>query len=63
MASDKVTEYERKRLENIKRNSEMMASLKIHSHALNLAASSKRLRFVISFPISNFELHLLILFT
>ncbi|KNA05003.1 hypothetical protein SOVF_194420 [Spinacia oleracea] len=44
MASEKMTEYERKRLENIKRNNDVMASLKIQSHAADLSASSKRLR-------------------
>ncbi|OMO90957.1 hypothetical protein COLO4_18749 [Corchorus olitorius] len=42
MASQKLTEYERKRLENIKRNEEMMAALKVQSKAASLAAISKR---------------------
>ncbi|KAF9614399.1 hypothetical protein IFM89_018544 [Coptis chinensis] len=46
MASQSLTEYERKRLENIKRNDEMMTSLKLHSKALQLSSSTnnKRLR-------------------
>lgn len=44
MASEQITEYERKRLENIKRNSQMLASLKIPSHISDLSATSKRLR-------------------
>ncbi|XP_030546648.1 WD repeat-containing protein 76 isoform X2 [Rhodamnia argentea] len=42
MATEKLTEYERQRLENIKRNDQMMAALKLHSKASQLAASSKR---------------------
>ncbi|XWS70364.1 hypothetical protein CRYUN_Cryun03dG0041700 [Craigia yunnanensis] len=42
MASQKLTEYERKRLENIKRNAEMVAALKIHSTAATLSATNKR---------------------
>ncbi|KAF7846943.1 hypothetical protein BT93_L3550 [Corymbia citriodora subsp. variegata] len=42
MATQKLTEYERKRLENIKRNDEMMAALKLQSKAAQLSASSKR---------------------
>ncbi|EXB51697.1 WD repeat-containing protein 76 [Morus notabilis] len=41
-ASSKLTEYERKRLENICRNGELMASLKLHSMATQLSASTKR---------------------
>ena len=44
MASQKLTEYERKRLENIRRNDEMMAALKIHSKATELSAAAKRQR-------------------
>ncbi|KAK6236890.1 hypothetical protein SCA6_012227 [Theobroma cacao] len=44
MASQNLTEYERKRLENIKRNDEMMAALKIHSKAATLSATAKRQR-------------------
>ncbi|KAK9130501.1 hypothetical protein Sjap_010988 [Stephania japonica] len=45
MAPDKsLTEYERRRLENIKRNEEMMASLKLHARSLALSPSSKRQR-------------------
>ncbi|KAH7569161.1 hypothetical protein JRO89_XS06G0115400 [Xanthoceras sorbifolium] len=44
MASEKLTEYERKRLENIKRNDEMLAALKIQSKASDLSAASKRQR-------------------
>ncbi|KAJ1385907.1 WD40/YVTN repeat-like-containing domain superfamily [Sesbania bispinosa] len=43
MAPQELTEYERKRLENIRRNGEMMASLKLHSKASQL---SKRPRVV-----------------
>ncbi|TYG64574.1 hypothetical protein ES288_D06G119000v1 [Gossypium darwinii] len=42
MASQKLTEYERKRLENIKRNAEMVAALNIHSKAATLSAANKR---------------------
>ncbi|KAK9741108.1 hypothetical protein RND81_03G082300 [Saponaria officinalis] len=45
MASDEhMTEYERRRLENMKRNSEMLASLNVHIHLSDLSTSSKRLR-------------------
>ncbi|XVF35512.1 hypothetical protein REPUB_Repub18cG0152100 [Reevesia pubescens] len=44
MASHELTEYERKRLENIKRNAEMVAALKIHSAAAALSATTKRQR-------------------
>ncbi|CAI9259999.1 unnamed protein product [Lactuca saligna] len=44
MASQRLTEYERKRLENIKRNDELLASLKIHSKLADLSASAKRNR-------------------
>ncbi|XP_037493095.1 WD repeat-containing protein 76 isoform X2 [Jatropha curcas] len=44
MAPQKLTEYERKRLENIRRNDEMMAALKIHSKASQLSAATKRQR-------------------
>ena len=43
-SSQKLTEYERKRLENIRRNDEMMAALKIHSKATELSASSSAKR-------------------
>ncbi|WZZ86618.1 hypothetical protein YC2023_115197 [Brassica napus] len=39
-----ATEYERKRLENIRRNDEMMASLNVHAKASLLSASTKRSR-------------------
>ncbi|GFS41631.1 similar to DROUGHT SENSITIVE 1 [Actinidia rufa] len=42
MAPKKLTEYERRRLENIKRNEEMLASLKIQSKANDLSAATKR---------------------
>ncbi|KAL5698813.1 hypothetical protein ACHQM5_029800 [Ranunculus cassubicifolius] len=44
MAFQRVTEYERKRLENIKRNEQMMASLKLQSKANELQSESKRQR-------------------
>ncbi|XP_022987507.1 WD repeat-containing protein 76 [Cucurbita maxima] len=44
MASQALTEYERKRLENIRRNDEMMAALKLQSKASELSAASKRQR-------------------
>ncbi|XP_021899375.1 WD repeat-containing protein 76 [Carica papaya] len=44
MALEKLTEYERKRLENIKRNDEMMAALRIHSKAAELSAATNRKR-------------------
>ncbi|CAN0838544.1 DNA damage-binding protein CMR1 [Linum grandiflorum] len=43
-AKNKMTEYERKRLENIRRNHEKMAALKVHSKASQLSESSKRQR-------------------
>lgn len=44
-SSQKLTEYERKRLDNIRSNDEMMAALKVHSKATELStASSKRQR-------------------
>ncbi|XP_031257972.1 WD repeat-containing protein 76-like [Pistacia vera] len=42
MASEQLTEYERKRLQNIKRNDEVFASLKILSKASDLSAAGKR---------------------
>ncbi|XP_016485502.2 uncharacterized protein LOC107805912 [Nicotiana tabacum] len=42
MAPEKMTEYERRRLENIKRNEEMLASLKIQSRLSQLSAVTKR---------------------
>ncbi|XVE71091.1 hypothetical protein DITRI_Ditri10aG0122600 [Diplodiscus trichospermus] len=44
MASQRLTKYERKRLENIKRNAEMVAALKIHSATATLSATAKRQR-------------------
>ncbi|KAJ7955596.1 WD repeat-containing protein 76 [Quillaja saponaria] len=44
MAPQELTEYERKRLENIRRNDEMMAALKIHSKVNQLSAETKRQR-------------------
>ncbi|XP_004288751.1 PREDICTED: WD repeat-containing protein 76 [Fragaria vesca subsp. vesca] len=44
MATQKITDYERKRLENIRRNEELMASLKLQSMATQLSASTKRPR-------------------
>ncbi|KAM5548134.1 WD repeat-containing protein 76 [Rosa sericea] len=44
MATQKLTDYERKRLENIRRNEELMASLKLQSMATQLSASTKRPR-------------------
>jgi len=41
MAPQKLTEYERKRLENIRRNNEMMAALKVHSKATELSIRPK----------------------
>ncbi|XP_073147166.1 uncharacterized protein [Henckelia pumila] len=40
----RMTEYERRRLENIKRNGEMLAALKIHSRVNELSAAAKRQR-------------------
>ncbi|OIV99867.1 hypothetical protein TanjilG_26205 [Lupinus angustifolius] len=37
MASQNLTDYERKRLNNIRRNNEMMAALKLHSKATQLS--------------------------
>ncbi|XP_071701354.1 uncharacterized protein [Rutidosis leptorrhynchoides] len=44
MATKRLTDYERKRLENIKRNEELLASLNIKSKLSDLSASSKRHR-------------------
>ncbi|KAJ4958543.1 hypothetical protein NE237_025654 [Protea cynaroides] len=44
MASKTLTEYERRRLENIKHNEEMMASLKLHCRAQEMSSASKRNR-------------------
>ncbi|XP_022135022.1 WD repeat-containing protein 76 isoform X2 [Momordica charantia] len=44
MASQALTDYERKRLDNIRRNDEMMAALKLQSKASELSAASKRPR-------------------
>ncbi|XP_076922907.1 uncharacterized protein LOC143584851 isoform X2 [Bidens hawaiensis] len=44
MASERLTEYERKRLENIKRNDELLASLKIKSKLADLSSAAKRHR-------------------
>lgn len=44
MAPQKLTEYERRRLENIKRNDEMLAALKIHSKVSILSAAVKTQR-------------------
>lgn len=41
MAPQKLTEYERKRLENIRRNNEMMAALKVHTKASELSIRPK----------------------
>ncbi|KAK9268968.1 hypothetical protein L1049_000735 [Liquidambar formosana] len=46
MAPQRLTEYERQRLENIRRNEEMMAALKVHSKANELSAAAKRQRVV-----------------
>ena len=44
-SSQKLTEYERRRLENIRRNEEIMAALRIYSKATQLfSTSSKRQR-------------------
>ncbi|GMN47168.1 hypothetical protein TIFTF001_016343 [Ficus carica] len=43
-SSSEITDYERKRLENIRRNDELMASLKLHSLATQLSTSTKRRR-------------------
>ncbi|CAA2994498.1 WD repeat-containing 76 [Olea europaea subsp. europaea] len=44
MADHEITEYERKRLENIKRNDEMLAALKIQSRINDLSTVNKRQR-------------------
>ncbi|KAI3811281.1 hypothetical protein L1987_21002 [Smallanthus sonchifolius] len=44
MATQRLTEYERKRIENIKRNDELLASLNIKSKLAYLSASAKRQR-------------------
>ncbi|KAK8976203.1 hypothetical protein V6N11_007694 [Hibiscus sabdariffa] len=44
MASQKLTQYELKRLENIKRNAETMAALNIHSKAAALAGTKRQRR-------------------
>ncbi|KAJ8753266.1 hypothetical protein K2173_017886 [Erythroxylum novogranatense] len=43
-SSNELTEYERKRLENIRRNGEMIAALNIHTKASELSANTKRQR-------------------
>ncbi|XP_055805691.1 uncharacterized protein LOC129874429 isoform X2 [Solanum dulcamara] len=44
MAAGELTDYERRRIENIKRNEEMLASLKIQSRISELSAVTKRPR-------------------
>ncbi|CAK7338279.1 unnamed protein product [Dovyalis caffra] len=44
MATQKLTDYEKKRLENIRRNDEMMAALQIHSKVSLLSNATKRQR-------------------
>ncbi|KAK3007437.1 hypothetical protein RJ639_013563 [Escallonia herrerae] len=44
MAPQILTEYERRRLENIKRNGQMLASLKIHNKINDLSSTIKRCR-------------------
>ncbi|XP_043702938.1 DNA damage-binding protein CMR1-like [Telopea speciosissima] len=44
MALETLTGYERQRLENIKRNGEMLASLKLHCTAQELSSVTKRIR-------------------
>ncbi|WCJ29851.1 DNA damage-binding protein CMR1 [Euphorbia peplus] len=44
MAPSKITDYEKKRQENIRRNDEILAALKVSSKAFELSASSKRHR-------------------
>ncbi|KAJ6372582.1 hypothetical protein OIU76_026983 [Salix suchowensis] len=44
MATQKLTEYEIKRLENIRRNDEMLAALQLHAKASLLSNASKRQR-------------------
>ncbi|KAL8236950.1 hypothetical protein R6Q59_018031 [Mikania micrantha] len=44
MATRRLTDYERKRIENIKRNDELLASLNIKSKLSDLSASAKRHR-------------------
>ncbi|GMN47172.1 hypothetical protein TIFTF001_016355 [Ficus carica] len=44
MASTTLNEYERKRLDNIRWNTEIKASLNLHSLATDLSASTKRHR-------------------
>ncbi|PHU17475.1 hypothetical protein BC332_13170 [Capsicum chinense] len=44
MGGEKLTEYERQRIDNIKRNEEMLAALKIHSQLSQLSALTKRPR-------------------
>ncbi|XP_071699166.1 uncharacterized protein [Rutidosis leptorrhynchoides] len=44
MATKRLTDYERRRLENIKRNEDLLASLNIKSKLSDVSASSKRHR-------------------
>jgi hypothetical protein len=44
MATQKLTEYEIKRLENIRRNDEMLATLQLHAKASLLSNATKRSR-------------------
>ncbi|GMH20589.1 hypothetical protein Nepgr_022430 [Nepenthes gracilis] len=52
MATEKLTEYERRRLETIKRNEEMLVSLKIHTRLSELSAAFKRQRAEKSYKVS-----------
>ncbi|GMP60366.1 hypothetical protein CsSME_00023262 [Camellia sinensis var. sinensis] len=61
MALEELTDYERRRLENIKRNRKMVASLNIHSTLHQLSSSTKRQRhFSLSLSLSLYP-HKLIL--
>ncbi|KAF6164286.1 hypothetical protein GIB67_010256 [Kingdonia uniflora] len=44
MASETLTDYERRRLENIKRNEAVIASLRLHNTANELSSATKRSR-------------------
>lgn len=46
MEPQTLTDYERKRLENIRRNDEMVASLKLHLKANSLSSATKIKRFI-----------------
>lgn len=57
MAPQKLNDYERKRLENIRRNDEMMAALKLHSKATQLSNFKRSQRYSLFLLFSYFTFH------